>query len=59
MSKKSLKAGMLTLALHARKSSILFAVVTAVLLLFSTFFSPMHADAAQSKSQKAVAYSKK
>lgn len=50
---------MLRLALHARKSSILFAVVTAVLLLFLTFFSPIHADAAQSKSQKAVAYSKK
>ena len=47
------------LALHARKSTILLAIVTAVLLLLSTFFSPLQADAAQSKSQKAVSYSKK
>ena len=47
------------LALHARKSIVLLAIVTAVLLLLSTFFSPAHADAAQSKSQKAVSYSKK
>ena len=46
------------LALHVRKSTILLTVVTAILLIFSTFFGPIHTNAAQSKSQKAVAYSK-